>query len=115
MGISNPKPDFTLPGKSLLSFMQDKNSDELREFFVKRRLLLTTHYDMIGVIVESRYKLIFDRPVGTYLLFDLKEDPRERFNLVDKRPELLEEILEELRQAIKQYDGYLGGIKPSDK
>ena len=113
MRISNPNEDFPLPGRSLVPLMQGKNSEEVRKQYVNRRLLLTTHYDTIGVIVDSRFKLIFDRPTGTYLLFDLKKDPREMDNLVDERPELLEELMSELRKAIKEYPGFLGGIKPS--
>ena len=54
-----------------------------------RDVPLLTHYDMLGVIHDFRYKLIFHRPLGTYLLFDLREDPGEMTNLADSRPELL--------------------------
>ncbi len=46
-----------------------------------------------SVLVEGRYKLI-DRSDGIRLLYDLREDPEERHNLVDEEPELASTLAE---------------------
>ena len=76
----------------------------------ERDMILTTHYDLIGYIRKFRYKLLAERPTGTYLLFDLVKDPNEMVNLVDSHPELFEEMLEGLRDIHEKYPAFLGGI-----
>ena len=66
------------------------------------------HYHSLGIepqgaIRKGKYKLVenfdksfFDEP-GGWELFDLESDPRESINLIDKLPEVAEELRNELR------------------
>ncbi len=76
-------------------------------------MILCTHYDMLGVVSNFEYKLIFDRPTGTFLVFDLKRDPGEMVNLADRRPELKEMLLEKLRRLTNRHASFIGQIAGS--
>ena len=39
------------------------------------------------VITQSGFKLVYDRNVSTFELYDLKNDPAESHNLFDRMPE----------------------------
>jgi hypothetical protein len=77
-------------------------------------MILCTHYDMLGVISRFEHKLIFDRPTGTFMVFDLKNDPGETINLADSRPDLKAELLEKLRALAEQNPSFIGQIKGSN-
>jgi len=105
-----------LPSRSLLPLMENgKVSEEVARQYRQRDILLTTHYDMLGLISDFRYKLIFDRPSGTYLLFDLEEKDQcgmnEMHNLADERPELLEQMLQKLRDMVEKHKSIVAGIR----
>jgi len=105
-----------LPSRSLLPLMDTgRVSEEVARRYRHRDILLTTHYDMLGVISNFRYKLIFDRPSGTYLLFDLEERDEqgisEVHNLVDERPELFERMLQKLREMVEKHKSMVSGIR----
>jgi len=109
---TNPRGDYPLPSLSLLPLMTGTATPQQRRAFHDRDVPLTTHHAVkLGVISQSRYKLIFNRAAGTYKLFDLKHDPREMVNLVDDRPDLLREMLETLRRLIRENPAIIGGIK----
>jgi Sulfatase len=112
---TNPRDDYPLPGRSLLPLMTGTATPpQLREFRDRDMPLTTHHAAKLGVISRFRYKLIFNRPAGTYKLFDLKNDPREMVNLADDRPDLLKDMLEKLRRLIHQNPAIIGGIKSPD-
>ena len=73
-----------------------------------------THYDLRGVLHDGRYKLIFNRPLGTYLVFDLQEDPKEMKNLADTEPELLDDLLERFRVLFTQHKTLLGRMEEDE-
>jgi hypothetical protein len=102
-----------LPGRSLLPALREKESlsTEVAKAYRHRDVPLLTHYNMLGVIRNFQYKLIFYRPLGTYLLFDLQEDPSEMSNLSDARPELLEDMLGRLRSLFDENKTLLGRIR----
>lgn len=100
-----------LPGHSLMPLMRGERSAEVVDRFIKRDVPLMTHYDTIGLIHHSKTKLIFDRPSGTMLLFDLENDPGEMINLVDSHPELAQEMLGRLRAYLEPRKYFLGQIK----
>jgi|GEM_PF-3773360 len=114
---SNPNADYPMTNCSLVSVLKGEDDESTAGGYWNRDMLLTTHYDMLGVISRFRYKLIYDRPAGTYLLFDLKKDPGENKNLADARPDLLAEMLEKLRKLVARHQSFIGQIKrgePSD-
>ncbi|HUT10371.1 MAG TPA: sulfatase-like hydrolase/transferase [Thermoguttaceae bacterium] len=109
-----------LPSRSLLPLMENgKVSEEVAARYRQRDILLTTHYDMLGVISDFRYKLIFDRPSGTYLLFDLEEKDEwginEMHNLADERPELFEQMLQKLREMVDRHKSIVAGIRREEE
>jgi arylsulfatase A-like enzyme len=109
--LANPSEDHPLIGRSLVPLMRGEQSAEVLARYRQRDIPLKTHYDTIGLLSQSRYKLIFERPTGTYLLFDLLEDPGEMRNLATDRPELLADMLHRLRQQIQQKPAFLGQIE----
>ncbi|MFQ5732385.1 MAG: sulfatase [Planctomycetaceae bacterium] len=112
---ANPHRDCPLAGRSLVPLMTGTASPEERRRFVQRDIPLMTHFDKLGVLAHSRYKLIFNRTMGTYKLFDVREDPAEMTNLADSRPQLLEELSGKLRTLIRRHPAMVGGIKKSGK
>jgi arylsulfatase A-like enzyme len=108
-----PVASYTLDGLSLLPLVRGEESPQVFQRFKNRDVLLTTHYDMIGCIEQFRNKLIFDRPTGTYLLFDIEQDPLEMHNLADERPELLEHMFQRLQELVRRHRAYFGGIRAS--
>jgi len=104
-----------LPGRSLLPLMRDDATEEQLRSIRERDMILTTHYDTLGVLSRFEHKLIFDRPSGTYLLFDLVNDPGEMVNLADDEPELLEHMLEKLRDLTERHRGVVGHINDLPK
>ena len=112
--LTNPSSEFPMTCKSLVPLMKGTATEVQRKAYWKRDVILTTHYDKLGVLSQFRHKLIFNRPTGTYRLFDLKEDPGETKNLVDEEPELLEKMMEKFRKLMKQHGAITGGIKISD-
>jgi hypothetical protein len=115
LGVRHVNAEATgpLPGRSLVPALRSKASvpPALAAALRQRDVPLLTHYDMLGVLHDFRHKLIFNRPQGTYLLFDLQEDPGEMTNLADARPELLSEMLDRLRQAFVQNKPLFGRMK----
>lgn len=108
---TNPRDDYPFECHSLLPLIRGTATEEQRRQFWERDVPLTTHYDKLGVISRFHYKLIFNRPVGTYKLFDLFEDPREMVNLADARPRLLQKMIARLREQIHRNPAVIGGIK----
>lgn len=108
-GMRIAPPAKPLDGLSLVPFLRGV-SDVDDAPYRKRNLILTTHYDTLGVVRAFRDKMIFDRPTGTYCIFDIESDPMEKHNLVDTRPELKDELLELLREMQKKHPEFLGGI-----
>lgn len=104
--VPHEGPD--LPGRSLIPILCQREYDP--DTYRRRDVPLMTHYDTLGLIHDARIKLIFDRPSGTYLLFDLLEDPEEMHNLADERPELLAEMLQRLRDYTDKHPEFIGEI-----
>jgi arylsulfatase A-like enzyme len=111
-GIEHANSDVAgeMPGCSLVPFLEERASSDDYARCEERDMLLSTHYDMFGYIDDFRYKLIADRLTGTYFLFDLQEDPGEKFNLVDSHPELFQQMLEGLRQEVARNPAFVAGV-----
>ena len=103
-------------GKSLLPLFDGREQPEGSELRRNRDLFLITHYDKLGILYQSRWKLIFDRPVGTYRLFDLKNDPEEMQNLADFEKEGMMKVLNKRlkEMAWKEHRAFIGGIRWRD-
>lgn len=113
-GAELDDPQRPLEGRSMLPIWKGSPEDaSLRDRYWKRTLLLKTHYDTLGVLVDFRHKLIVDRPTGIRWLFDLEQDPLEKKNLIDSAPELEARLEEALRAQAKERMAFLGGLKRS--
>jgi Sulfatase len=108
--------DRPLFGRSMVPLINGEPvTPEVDRRFREREVLLTTHYDTFGLIKDFKTKLIYDRPTGTSLLFDLEDDPEEMINLADVYPELLLDMQERLRLATIRHMNYLGGLERCDE
>ncbi|MBI3832396.1 MAG: sulfatase-like hydrolase/transferase [Planctomycetes bacterium] len=90
-------PNWAPVGRSLAPLLRGESSPELTKQYKSRDVVLTTHFNMVGVIEEFRYKLTVDRLSGTYTLYNLETDPMEMNNLVDTEPEKVQALLEKMR------------------
>ena len=84
-------------------------TDEDRRCCSERDMILTTHYDMVGYIERFKYKLIVDRPLGCYFLFDLVNDPGRRRILRTAIPNYSNTCLRACEQN-RLNPGFLAGI-----
>ncbi len=108
---ANPTPEYPMTCQSLVPLLYGKDVDSCR--YQNRDMILCTHYDMLGVISNFKHKMIFDRPTGTFMVFDLKNDPGETINLADTRPDLKAQLLEKLRVLAERNASFIGQIKAS--
>ncbi len=101
-----------LYGKSFLPLLDGREEAEDSERRWNRDFLLISRHDKVGVLHRSRYKLIFDRPVGTYRMFDLKNDPAEMVNLADKeKAGMMKTLTMLLRSMAWRHRPFLAGIR----
>ena len=99
-------------GNSLLPILDGREKKEGASKRKSRDLLLITHYDKVGLLYGSRWKLIFDRPLGNYRLFDLQKDPDEMLNLADAEKDGMLKIMKErLREMAWRHRTFIGGIR----
>jgi membrane-anchored protein YejM (alkaline phosphatase superfamily) len=109
---ANPTSDYPMTCQSLVPLLTGSRDVDTARYH-NRDMLLCTHYDMLGVVSNFEHKIIFDRPTGTCLVFDLKNDPGETVNLADTRPDLRAMLLEKLRFLSKRHASFLGQIEAS--
>ncbi len=111
---ANPTCEYPMTGQSLVPLLKDGCPVD-PERYRNRDMLLCTHYDTLGVVSRFEHKLIFDRPTGTFMVFDLKHDPGETVNLAESRPDLRERLLEKLRFLTRRHASFIGQIAPSTR
>jgi len=105
----------SLFGSSLLPLLDGREEAEGSEKRRNRDFLLATHCDQVGVLHRARHKLIFDRAVGTYRLFDLQNDPAEKVNLADaENAGMMKSLAVLLRSLAWRHRPFLGGIRWSE-
>ena len=63
--------------------------------------------------INFEWKLIYDRPSGTALLFDLVNDPEEMSNLADEDPEQLQLMMDLLKNYAVEHPEFTGEIARS--
>ncbi|GIW82546.1 MAG: hypothetical protein KatS3mg105_4353 [Gemmatales bacterium] len=114
-GVRRKNPNrYPMTCRSLLPLLRGNPSSADREQYWQRDMVLTTHYDMHGVIERFRHKLIFDRSSGTLLLFDLQDDPAEMHNLADERPDLLSHMLAKFRIMMERHKSLIGRVRDGE-
>jgi len=85
-------------GISLLPVLSGKETSIDREFIVN----ICAFHDAFALIRNNRWKLIYHRDRGYHMLYDLKNDPRERRNLSDKMPGKCNELIKVLERFLWQ-------------
>ena len=118
--FANLEDVLPLTGRSLLPLMKGDERSETIAAYRERDVILTTHYDTLGVVSpfetpeRELIKLIFDRRAGTYLLFNLDDDPGEMRNLADVDPDLLERMIGKLRELVRKHTAIVGSVDNVD-
>ena len=100
-------------GHSLVPLLNGEQGEDVLRPYRERDVVLTTHFNMLGYIEQMRWKLHFDAPSGTYMLFDLREDPGEMNNLADERPDKVAELITKLRKQAHKHRAFFPGLKPA--
>jgi arylsulfatase A-like enzyme len=110
-GVQTEKP---LEGVSFLPLLKPETPDEeaarSEERLRNRDLLLLTHYDYFGVLSNFHWKLIFDRPRGAWLMFDLQNDPDEMTNIADAQPGKFQELRQKMIALIYAHPYVTAGL-----
>jgi arylsulfatase A-like enzyme len=94
-------------GKSLLPLLEDKNALWSKPYIFASSKSVRVSTDRSKIIEEravrnDRYKLIrYDYKKQPYELYDLKNDPEEKYNLIDSLPGVFSELKKELDDYIK--------------
>ncbi len=88
VGLFDPGGANPFDGVSLLPLMDGSEPSLKREDLVS----LCAFEDAYALIHDGRYKLHYHRTEDYALLFDLKEDPGERVNLIERRPEIVKDL-----------------------
>ena len=93
-------PDHPLDGYNLLSFLKGETDESPRN----------TYYYFRGNELQAMRKGDWKlRQVdGNTQLFNLQEDPGERFNRTSEKPELVEEIRKEMKEFAEEVDAEVG-------
>lgn len=112
---TNPHAEQPFPCRSLLPLMRGDANEEQYRSYRERNMLMTTRYDMLGYTERFKYKIIFDRPNGTYLFFDIEKDPMELNNLVDSEPELFKRIRQNMIDECRRNEVFIAGNLPTHK
>lgn len=83
-------------GISFLPLMTGKENSVDRDYIVNICFL----HDAFTLIQDNRWKLIYNRDHAYYMLYDLKEDPRETRSVADQYPERCAEMIKALERFL---------------
>jgi arylsulfatase A-like enzyme len=83
-------------GISFLPLMTGKENSVDRDYIINICFL----HDSYAVIEGNRWKLIYNRDHAYYMLYDLKEDPRETRSVADQYPERCAEMIKALERFL---------------
>lgn len=120
LDIAGLEPSSGSIGVSLLPFMngesvdhppvygEQTNKQESPYVRPERNVHIETKKYM--VITQSGFKLIYDRNISTFELYDLKNDPAESHNLFDRMPERAAE----LKRLLGRYIDVVTASRPFD-
>lgn len=100
-------------GRTLVPLLNGEKRDAELKFYSQRDVVLTTHFNMMGYIEQMRWKLHFDAHSGTYMLYDLLEDPGEMNNLADEKPAQVAALITKLRKLAHAQRAFFPGLKPA--
>jgi len=94
LGLPNPEADG-LPGRSFASALRGGKPAE------REQVVVFDEYGPVRMIRTREWKYVHRYPFGPHELYDLSNDPEERYNLVDYRER--ESTVWELRSRLEQW------------
>lgn len=99
------KPSPGIDGVSLLPTLRGESQSTLRSSWFFRRREGGTRYGgkTIEAVIHGDWKLLQNSPFEPQELYNLKEDPREENNLINKNRKLFQQLAAELRKEIQRY------------
>ncbi len=99
-----PAPDG-IEGKSFLPSLKGEKQEELREFHFFRRREGGTQYagKTIEAVIHNDWKLLQNSPFEPMELYNLKNDPEEKHNLIHQRKSKFHKLAKALRAEIQRY------------
>jgi arylsulfatase A-like enzyme len=94
-GVPTPKE---ARGHSLVPFLRGEETEQLPAFSE----VLNSSIFRKNALRQDSYKLIYDVDGGATELYNWRTDPHEQVNLADQHPEMVEEMLAELKAWMAQ-------------
>ena len=88
-------------GVSLLPLLSGKEKTIDREYIIN----ICAFHDSFALIQNNHWKLIYFRDRKYYMLYDLRNDPHERRNLADEKPDKCRELIAVLERFLWQGRG----------
>jgi arylsulfatase A-like enzyme len=101
-GLEPPKD---INGVSILPTLLGQSQPELRSHWFFRRREGGTQYGgkTIEAVIHGDWKLLQNSPFAPQELYNLKQDPKEENNLINKEPQVYQQLAAELRKEIQRY------------
>lgn len=99
--------DRRMLGSDLSPLLMDKKK------LTRKYLPVFSIHQQRWAILHNQWKLIFTKKGNIYDLYDLKNDPGEKINLIDKNPKIVIELKKALDSSIKDREETL--IKEKEK
>ncbi|MEZ5943487.1 MAG: sulfatase-like hydrolase/transferase [Planctomycetaceae bacterium] len=98
-------PPEVIEGRSFLPTILGKEQDELREHWFFHRREGGTRYGgkTIEAVRWGDWKLLQNDPFGPQELYNLKDDPLEANNLIEKRKDIFQKLAAMQREELQRY------------
>jgi arylsulfatase A-like enzyme len=98
-------PAQGIDGVNMLPTFLGETQPPLRKFWFFRRREGGTAYGgkTIEAVIQGDWKLLQNSPFAPQELYNLKDDPREQQNLIDKNRKVFQQLAAELRKEIQRY------------
>lgn len=99
------EPSANIDGVSILPTLLGGSQSPLRSYWFFRRREGGTRYGgkTIEAVIHGDWKLLQNSPFEPQELYNLKDDPREENNLIDKNRKMFQQLAAELRKEIQRY------------
>ncbi len=99
------KPSTGIDGVSLLPTLLGQTQQPLRTQWFFRRREGGTRYGgkTIEAVIEGDWKLLQNSPFEPQELYNLKDDPQEKNNVINKERKIFQQLAADLRREIQRY------------
>ena len=105
LDLAGVAPSRRIDGRSFLPMLKGEPQQPLRELWFFRRREGGTRYGgkTIEAVRKGDWKLLQNSPFAPMELYNLKDDPLEKNNLISKQPKIYQQLAAELRKEIQRY------------